>query len=344
MVKQQYRADGLFAKIDSDFQTFLCRLCDYSAWENTVVARNFLLDEGFLLPRFESYRDIGGLEDHGSYEDWKNIHEQYLVERIFRQGNGIDHLRHIDIADEDACPETFRLYDPKSPYIGCDEKTKLIRVVPVERIAKCSGIPIWQIVSVAQRMIGAAHQDAADVNWMNAIMAEWISLSDARPVFAGLFDDFESLFGDEPSVDQSDWPDRLRDRLGLYHLDPALRRDHSIDIVVFQYLVREIPNVTGQRLLRLLVTPTVLDAQHSLAFCPVPREAQTGHTVDLSMNTPPVCRELLHPPFQFEARHVWRVGAIHATIPNDLRQAREWYLECIRESTGRKDYAIGTDG
>ncbi len=153
------------------------------------------------------------------------------------------------------------------------------------------------------------------------------------------------LFGESPAADQAGWADRLRDRVGLAHLDPGAR-GAPIDVLILRYRVGDLARIqelsaTG----RALVPPTVLDGHFSDAFCPAPTGETTGHTVDLGGDCDAPRREVLHPALAFGARHLWRVGTIQTAFDRgNLETLRGLHLVWLRRETGRADYAADTDG
>ena len=78
---------------------------------------------------------------------------------------------------------------------------------------------------------------------LNSILEIWERSLDLRPVWAGFWEDVVDMFGQSPSTDSNDWPEDLRDRLGLYHIDPAGLYRSEIPIVVFRYPVSDLPRL-----------------------------------------------------------------------------------------------------
>jgi len=309
------------------------------------VARNFLLDEGVTAERYESYDHYGAVAEHRTYADWSGAHESYLTQRICRPGSGNGPPARLDPNDIDVCPETFREIDPASPFHRTDVHLDLLRVEQIDFIAARSGETPERIKQLAQAIVnGDADPASDDYQALGDILESWSLNIDLRPVFAGYWQDLQDLF--EPD-EAPDWTDQLRDRLGLFHLNPISRTRPSIDVLVFRYPVSVIPRFRGYRAAndsRPLVPPTVLDGRHSVAFCPAPRGELTGYTIDLRRDSPPLRQEVLHPSVGFSPTHVWRVGTISRTIDEDkLSEARGWHLYVVRDHTGREDYAAETD-
>ena len=161
-------------------------------------------------------------------------------------------------------------------------------------------------------------------------------------MFAGFWEAVRDLFGPDPAHDPADWADKLRDRFGLAHHNPSAPA--GIAVLVLRYPIRDVLRVRStDRSSRLLVVPNVLDGPHSPAFCPAPQGSVEGHTIELSSRYNLPRREVVHPPVDFRARHVLRVGDIRRPVPADLATARGLHLVYLQERCTRPDYALGTD-
>ncbi|MFL6262464.1 MAG: hypothetical protein ACJ76Y_22420 [Thermoanaerobaculia bacterium] len=282
------------------------------------------------------------MKGHASLEDWQGIHWTYLAERVFRLPTGDGLPRTLDPADEISCPESFRFLDPAAPFLPTDSRSHLIRVERLRFVAEFAGVDPGALRSAAE---GALQHDSDSGRRLNDALDAWERAVEARPVFAAFWDDVADLFADTPADDPPGWEDVLRDTLGLLHYDPGTRRN-EIDVLVFKYPVSVVPKLKGlDRDRRPLVPPTVLDNTPSPAFLPAPRHSLTGHVVDLAAQTKELRREVLHPGVPFEAKHLWRVGTIRRPVdPTILPLARGLHLLLVRDASGRKDYALGTDG
>ena len=322
---------------------FLRREANASRNPTAFVARNFLLEDGLTAERVASYEDAGCVADHASSREWRGRHEVYLRERVYRQPPGDGPPSRLNPGDEDACPETFRFLDPGSGFLSSDPKVELLRVERLRFVARYSGASPEAVKNLARGLIDAS--DAADRRLLEAELETWARGIQLRPVYCGFVEDVLDLFGRTPAEDPADWADRLRDRLGLIHLDPGARR-RDIDILVFRYPVSAVPRLKGRprRRQRPLVPPTVLDGSHSPAFFPAPRGSLTGHAVDLAAEEAPLCREVLHPTVAFRVSHLWRIGTIRRPVKRkDLPTARGMHILRIRGATQRPDYAQATD-
>lgn len=164
---------------------------------------------------------------------------------------------------------------------------------------------------------------------------------DHRPVFAAFYEDFLDALRN--SADTT-WPDHLRNRLGLYHLNqwsnPFPRR-----VFLFRYAVREIPRRQNDDARRPIALPAVLDHRLAEAFCPAPQELRQGQLVNLQANAnAQPAREVLHLFMPLEPRHLFRVGTVTTPVPDYLGPARRDHLLWLRLLSDREDYAAATDG
>lgn len=340
---------GPFSTTDSGFAAYLSQLGGDRSAANCFAARNFLLDEGVLPARALSYLNAGAATAHGSLEDWQGRHGDYLKDFVFRPLPSDGPPQRLDPANLDTCPETFQNVEAQPQYLGCAETLDLVRVESLGFIARAAHVTVAQLKALASQVIrGMSPIDESAwtlaVMELEAILQAWSRHIDLRPVFAGFWEDMQSVFGADSNVDPAGWADTLRDRLGLAHHDPVAKGG-PIDILVFRYPVKLIPSLCDGSAVagRPLVPPTVLDTRFSEPFLPAPKGSQTGHTVELAANTHLPRREVLHPNVVFWARHVFRVGTIRKPLPGDLPYARGLHILDLQQQTGRADYAADTD-
>jgi hypothetical protein len=331
--------------VDSDvFDHFLQSLAqDVSLGNRRFVARNFLLDEGVSPERQSSYKAAGVMMRHAKFDDWNEIHNGYLLSRVFlKKPQQVP--TQIDRTDEDNCPETFRHPTAFRTFGAADANLDLIRVEQAQSIARRAGFnSVDELLSLAGEIL-AGPSSTQQNQQLNSALEIWDRSRDLRPVWASFWEDMWDLFGPDPANDPDDWPNELRDRVGLYHLNPAPRSRGEIHIFVFRYRVSALPPLKGERNLRPLAVPTVLDGRFGEAFCPAPGGQPYGFVVYLGNQRYRPRRELLHPSIQFRAEHLFRVGTITRPSPADLIAARSEHLQWLRAETDRTDYALTTDG
>jgi len=332
---------ALFTNFDPDFASFLVRSAASTEGGHWPIARNFLLDERISPARAECYRDHGAISDHGSVEEWERSHGTYLRKKISVRGDDFDPPESIDAEDLDICPDTFRFPVFSSSLVGA-LSSDLIRVQKVSSFRDRSKKRPEDVVKLAE---DALANDRNASQRLDKLLQWFVQKRDRRPVFAGVWEDLSDLFGETPMQDLSGWADNLRDRLGLYTYDP--KQSDAINILVFRYPVEIVPRLSGvDGKMRPLTVPCVLDGDLSQAFCPAPRESDTGYTMDLAgaRSCDRLTREVLHPAMRLRTKHLFRVGTITRPVdPEAIREQRGLHLTCLREHLGRPEYGKHTD-
>ena len=332
------RGRGIFSTGDAAIAAFLSGVGTPKAGRGAFVARNFLLDEGVSDARFQSYRAHGGVANHSTIGVWQQRHLDYLQEQVQIPGAGMALPSRIDPDDPAECPETFRDGHTASTFSAIDAKLDLLRVERFDFVAQYSGLSRKRFAELVDGQL-ANKLTADERKALDDALLTWKLQTDRRPVFAAFWEDMETLFDADSTPD---WADRLRDRMGLAHLDP---RAKAIEIVVFRYQVSRLPRITGSNT-RPITPPTVLDGTHSEAFCPAPKGSLTGHTLDLNADSDLADRkEVLHPAIVLRSEDIFRRGSIQRPVERALLPlARHSHLESARTVAARPDYASETDG
>jgi hypothetical protein len=292
---------------------------------------------------------------HADFAVWGTQHfNAYLLAQVCLRK--LDHAPGvIDQNDHANCPETFRLSAALQLFGSVDEWLDLIRVVDVKPIADRAGVTLDEALTLARHVVQhnlpkwtgttTANPPADEkTREFEAILEEWDRVLDLSPVWATFWEDVKRIFGNSPTDDIPDWPDKLRDWAGLYHLDPA-GRVGEVPLFVFRYAVGELPRLKGERERRPLAVPTVLDGRLSEAFCPSPKGQPTGHVVGLGADDDALRREVLHPALPFRAKNLFRAGIVRRPVPVDLTAARRKHLDNLRYTISEDyfTYAEETD-
>ncbi len=159
-----------------------------------------------------------------------------------------------------------------------------------------------------------------------------------RPRFAGFFQDVENTLG------LPDWPDQVRDRFGLAHIDPG--PGATLPIAVMRYPVREVLAAAAKQsdAVHPICVPTVLDHEFTAWFMPAPRDLLYGRTLQLAGD--PGCEakiaEVLHLRLRYKPRHIYRVGAVTepltGLVNTRLKPLRAEHLFCLQYDSGRDDF------
>jgi hypothetical protein len=282
--------------------------------------RNFLREDGVDRRRAEQYvrlaaDRVSAPDPRKALEQFYRHHHEY-VERRLAGGVRTEPFN----AQSPTCPETF--ISPAGEADGAEDLTYLGRVEELRPMALLSEEPGASVRALLDRVARgrrdgtpdrAAEDDAGD------LLLRWQQNLDNRPMAAFAWGDL-----DEPlSRLDPGWESAVRDRLGLWSLDPA-RRDPGpgIEIVVFRYPARLVPTGAGNR--RLLRRPTPFDVELDEAFCTSP-PVGVGHRMSLQLDDL-LCREVIHPAVTFKAEHVWAVGTVRDSNPGSLEELRWAHL------------------
>jgi hypothetical protein len=306
------------------------------------IPRNFLIEERIYSARAAQYAAAlppGGV---ASFGDWNAAHNSYLSSRIFIAPPASHDYHRVAIDDPGACPDTFRSPLALTAFQGTDLDTDFVRMVAVSDIAWLSGRNADQIFALGEQVVRDPARSTTEADDLAIILEEAFfgPKCDHRPVFAAFYEDFLNEFRDPADTT---WPNRIRDRLGLYHFNqwgsPFPRR-----VFLFRYPVREIPIRQGDPDRRPIALPAVLDHRLAESFCPAPQALPQGQLVNLEANShSQPAREVLHLFMPLEPRHIFRVGTVTSPVPDYLGPARRDHLIWLRLLSDREDYAAATD-
>lgn len=305
------------------------------------IPRNFLIEERIDADRAYNYAAAFLPDLPISFDAWNAAHNRYL-ERVFVKPPAGDNYHAIAINDPLVCPDTFRTPLALPAFEGTDLDTFFIRMVPVSDLAWLSRQNENYIYSLGEQVVGNPSPANPARDDLAIILEEAFfgGRCDHRPVFAAFYEDFLEELRDPTDTS---WPNRLRDRLGLYRLS-QWATPFPCRVFLFHYRVREIPWQLGDPDRRPIAIPTVLDHRLAEAFCPAPKELHRGQLVNLQENSPPEpAREVLHLFMPLEPRHLFRVGTVTTPVPDYLGPARRDHLLWLRLLSMREDYAGLTD-
>ena len=301
------------------------------------VAENFAFEEALPPERVDAYvaelrrRPPSGDGPDGA-DAWQKAHSAYF-QRAIDIEQGLSTPSFLDEDRPETVPETFLV--PRCEVCRLGLKDRLIRVERVERVARVLALPVDALLAMASSAI--KERTGPEGNHLGRLLAKFSSQRRLWPVFAGLWRDHEDLFPDDSDLDLDvkGWPDILRDRLGLLHLNPAVPPAGPIPVFVFRYPIEVLPRQRrlGDRA-RPVLPPTVLDTGLGFpAFFPAPEPARTGFAVKLAEPLEPASCEVLHPFIPYDVRHLFRVGTIAGPPAVELGLARSLHMDKLREAT-----------
>lgn len=341
-----------FENATPQFDAFLKRAKDDSTLDgrrngappNTrFIPRSFLLEEHLDPSRVASYATFLPNDGAVSFDEWNTAHNEYLNRLIFCKPPGTHDYRYIEPDNPDICPETFRGRLALIPFQGTDLDTHFIRIIPVSDLAYLSGESAERIVELGTEVAADPSGSSAAHVALSIIFDTAFNgaVCDHRPVFAAFYEDFLDELDD---LADTTWPDKLRNRLGLYHINQWQPGGLPRAVFLFRYPVRELPRHPDDADRRPISIPVVLDHRLSEAFCPAPTELGRGRLLNLKAGAfEEPAREVLHLFMPMQVEHLFRVGFVETPVPEDLAPARRDHLLWMRLEANREDYASETD-
>ncbi|MHB1309202.1 MAG: hypothetical protein ACYC23_19155 [Limisphaerales bacterium] len=164
-----------------------------------------------------------------------------------------------------------------------------------------------------------------------AELEKWLQLAnsgrDRRPAFVAPFAEVEDI------LKQADWPNRLRDALGLGHIRAT---GNPMVVVLMQYNLIRVHNAhIGKP--AWAASPTVLDdvprQMPNPCFFPAPKTASKdgyGFTVDLATSGATWRKEFLHGHIAYTLADIRRIGEVTTDVtPNRIADARKDHRDLL---------------
>ena len=234
--------------------------------------------------------------------------------------------RHTDYFGErcrDALlPETFDESLQPAAHRLLDEEQWIIRIEAIARPLALHEVTFEQL------------QDAikdSDSHFKESFLLNWNTRRDPRPAFSAFLGDLADDCG------KADWPDRLRDRLGLAHYDPQAG---PIPVAMMRYHVRDVlaecPSGAAS-----ITTPTVFDSEPGPYFFPAPKDVHFGRAMALNAagDESSLQSEILHTRITYHARHLIKIGYVTKPLePIALKELRNHHLLCLHMEIGRESF------
>lgn len=298
-------------------------------------ARNCLLECEVPLNRVVNYlksppnSSAVGVNPTQAYDDFRDFHKAYLNAEIHTGAR-------TDPFSPSSGPDTFRAGHEITEYECPDDEKFLVRLEQLDFVTERAKLepPLNDVYGLLERVADANQAGVElgddDRNNCAELLGAWQRNSDARPFYATFWGDVESALSSG-----ANWPDELRDRLGLVHYDPDAYRPSSIRVALFRYSVARVPE-SGRP---LLVRPTVLDGSINYALYTGAPKSGVGWAVDLTAGYPAPWREVVHPAITFEVGDVWAVGEISASLSVPMADARAFHSQRLIAAAPGSDFA-----
>jgi len=333
-----------------EFETFLIRVkddhglapgCGGAPQNARFIPRNFLNEERLDPTRIASYVATLPAPGPRDFAEWDEAHKRYLKRHVFPAPPATHDYRTVPRNNPNVCPETFRMPGARPAFQTTDFDTILVRLVAVEAIAELSRASEDRIFSLGEQVLGDPSPHNPARHELSGIFEDAAAESQHRPIFAAFYEDFLDELRDPANPD---WPNRLRNRMGLYHISQFSPGGLPRHVFLFHYKVRDLPRHLGEADRRPIAIPVVIDHRLFEAFCPTPDELDWGHALNLEdgSDEEPV-REVLHLFMPLQVDHLFRVGQVTTPVSDDLAAARRDHLLWLQLMSGRGNYALAAD-
>lgn len=205
----------------------------------------------------------------------------------------------------------------------------ILRLEDLTRPIEAAGLPGHNL---RQRFdhLKAAFDDPAQGDVVVKFLEGWNRKRDRRPAFAAWKDQLLH------ELDQPDWPDLLRDRLGLAHYDC---RDGPMPVALIEYTARDVmAEAAAHGLSHSFTAPTVLDSGPWPYFFPAPRELPYGRAMPLHPvdDESQLLAEMLHVRLTYRREHIVKLGEVRRPVGDpDIRELRNRHLLALQAAAGR---------
>lgn len=145
-----------------------------------------------------------------------------------------------------------------------------------------------------------------------------------------------------------DWPNVLRDRLGLGSYNPPPDRE-PIPVILVRYSVAEVLADKSAATPGFAI-PTMIDGRLNPFFFPTPippaSSIAAANEVGRSVNFAPVRTqseykmglEIVHSRITYRPEHLWRFGRISRPLAGDLSHLRGLHLAWLQLDTDRPNF------
>ena len=292
-----------------------------------AYGHNYLFEECVSTDRQKGYEEILNLSS-AELRTWRDRHRDYLFRNVYVSRGRV--------------PETFTALNANAQLRGLDTAQWVVRLERFDEVLDGLQIDLAAVADQLAALHGENGKRQAARAFLEEVCRHWNGevRRQARPTFGAFFDDVEA------EVIAGDWPNRLRNRLGLahYHVPTG---GQPIAIALMRYRVEDVLTATGGSEPEAFAVPTVLDSEINAHFFPAPRQIGFGRTLDLEPdgNCERLVSEILHRRIEYVPDHFLKVGWVTTPIPPHatgaaLSRLRNGHLFCLRYESGLESFGM----
>lgn len=300
----------------ADFESFyqlIKAASQNSNIETRCIAENFILEERLTEEREENYDTY--LESPMDVNSWKRSHKNYVEQKIYVYSES---------------PETFSDVNNANMLPSVDTDQYFVRLENIGVFEFFREKPLDEMMGFFKAFIKDPKKPG-NKDVVKDFLYKWNEIKDLRPLFAGFWGEVRDIFTDASGnrVENDDWPNQLRDRFGLGHMDPV--DNEPIPVLMFRYRVQDVIHFHPDKTKHVAI-PTVLDGKFSPYFCPTPKKGwNSGQTMDLTEGDEDVYCEILHRFIEYKPEFLYDAGWITKSPGKTLEKARKIHLDFLMD-------------
>lgn len=308
--------------LDTYITTALART-GLSAQERAVID-NLRMEERVGDARLNRYGEVfRGKSVVTSVDDLYGLQRNYAIQYL-----------EIDPSEADI-PDTFAADNAANAWRHIDDRLYLLRMEDVGFALGSSKVDVAELELAVKVRDNAVLKGFCD---------SWNNRRDRRPAFATTEIAVEDILKDAGD----DWPNTLRDFLGLGSYNPA-PHVAPIPVLLMRYTVAEVLADKSSGLPGFAI-PTVIDGRLNPFFFPTPRPTldsdaakyEVGRAVNLRPATTQseyrMGMELVHSRIAYKPEHIWRLGQVSRPLAGDLAILRGLHLAWLQLEADRNDF------
>jgi hypothetical protein len=305
-----------------NFESFLASSRQSSEIVEAAISDNYWFDERLSQERKKGFEDI--VQDCASALN--TIHWDDLTCAISEYLDGNYRVPKLGI------PEAFLEVNKKAWLGELDPNQTLVRLEYLRSPLKRLGLTY----DALQEIFDSAESGSQDsIRALDYFLEGWNELRDGRPSFTAFYDEVLE------EADSQQWPNMLRDRLGLGHYDPT--NGESLPFALMMYSYQDIIDSSKQQGLKVSsALPTALDGGMHEFFFPVPEQQTYGATLYLDSGKAEILTaEIIHCRIDYKRKHLKKLGWLDkpSTMSDHLLcEIRDIHLLALQENAKRSDF------
>lgn len=290
-----------------------------------AYGHNYLFDERVSAARQGGYESVLKLSA-ADLRIWRGRHKDYLCRNVYVSRGHV--------------PETFTAINAEAHLRELDTAQWVVRLERFDEVLDGLQTDLATVAEQLAALRGENTEKRMARAFLEELCQHWNGevRRQVRPTFGAFLDDVET------EIAPVDWPNRLRNRLGLAHYHvPA--GGQPIAVALTRYRVKDVLTAADGNEQEAFAVPTVLDSEINAHFFPAPRQIGFGRTLALEPDgdCERLAAEILHRRIEYTPDHLLKVGWVTTPIPPHatgaaLSRLRNGHLFCLRYESGLDDF------